>query len=64
MTFAQTVLQNTVTVNLSMSMRYVAQAIGAFLLLIIISWKLTLVMMSCIPVVAIGTRSILSVKCS
>jgi len=48
------VLQNTVTVNVSMGLRYLAQAFGGILLLFYISWKLTLVMLSCVPVVAIG----------
>jgi ABC-type multidrug transport system fused ATPase/permease subunit len=48
------VLQNTVTVNISMGLRYVAQAMGGLLLLFYISWKLTLVMLSCVPIVAIG----------
>ena len=49
-----TVLQNAVTVNLSMALRYGLQAIGAVGILVWISWKLTLVMLAVVPLVAIG----------
>ena len=49
-----TVLQNAVTVNLSMTLRNLLQTIGAVLLLAWISWKLTLVMMAVVPIVAVG----------
>eukprot|EP01128_Nolandella_sp_AFSM9_P010333 TRINITY_DN7117_c0_g1_i1.p1 TRINITY_DN7117_c0_g1~~TRINITY_DN7117_c0_g1_i1.p1 ORF type:complete len:811 (-),score=165.13 TRINITY_DN7117_c0_g1_i1:73-2505(-) len=47
------VLQNSVTTNISMIVRNLASAIGAVVLLFIISWKLTLVMLSCVPLIAI-----------
>ena len=49
-----TVLQNAVTVNLSMALRYGLQAVGAVVILLWISWKLTLVMLAVVPVVAIA----------
>ncbi len=45
------VLQSAVTVNLSMLLRYSAQAIGAFGLMFITSWKLSLVLVVLLPVV-------------
>ncbi|EFC42079.1 predicted protein [Naegleria gruberi] len=42
-------LENAVTVNLSMFLRYVAQLIGGIVFLLIISWKLTLIMLAVIP---------------
>ena len=39
-------MQNAVTVNISMALRYIAQAAGSMLLLFVISWQLTLVMVS------------------
>eukprot|EP00698_Gefionella_okellyi_P019000 TRINITY_DN576_c0_g1_i1.p1 TRINITY_DN576_c0_g1~~TRINITY_DN576_c0_g1_i1.p1 ORF type:complete len:759 (-),score=182.47 TRINITY_DN576_c0_g1_i1:78-2315(-) len=48
------VIQNAATVNISMTLRYLIQIIGSIVILFIISWKLTLVMLSVVPVVAIG----------
>lgn len=50
-----TVLQNTVTVNISMLLRNILQMLGAIAILIWTSWHLTLVMLAVVPVVAIGT---------
>jgi ATP-binding cassette subfamily B protein len=49
-----TVLQNAVTVNLSMALRNLLQTVGAVVLLLWISWPLTLVMLAVVPVVAVG----------
>jgi ATP-binding cassette subfamily B protein len=49
-----TVLQNAVTVNLSMALRFGLQALGAIGILLWTSWKLTLVMLAVVPLVAIG----------
>ncbi len=49
-----TVLQNAVTVNISMALRYALQALGALGILLFTSWKLTLVMLAVVPVVAGG----------
>ena len=48
-----TVLQNAVTVNLSMALRYGLQAVGSIAILLWVSWKLTLVMLAVVPVVAL-----------
>ena len=48
------VLQNAVTVNLSMALRYALQAVGAIGILLWTSWQLTLLMLAVVPVVAIG----------
>lgn len=48
-----TVLQNAVTVNLSMALRYGLQALGSVVILLWVSWKLTLVMLAVVPVVAL-----------
>jgi len=45
------VLQSAVTVNLSMLLRYGAQAIGAFVLMFFTSWKLSLVLLVLLPIV-------------
>lgn len=50
-----TVLQNTVTVNLSMALRNGLQIIGTLVILMTISWQLTLVMLAIVPLVALGT---------
>lgn len=47
------VLQNSLTVNISMAVKNAAEAVGAIVLLFIISWKLTLVMMASVPVVTV-----------
>jgi len=49
-----TVMQNAVTVNISMGLRYIAQSIGSLFLLFVISWQLTLVMLATVPLVVIG----------
>ncbi|MCI0570196.1 MAG: ATP-binding cassette domain-containing protein [Myxococcaceae bacterium] len=49
-----TVLQNTVSANISMVLRNGAQALGALALLVWTSPKLTLVMLAVVPAVAIG----------
>ena len=51
-----TVLQNTVTVNLSMLLRYALMATGAIAILAWTSWRLTLVMLAVVPAVVIGAR--------
>ncbi|EFA86548.1 ABC transporter B family protein [Heterostelium album PN500] len=48
------VLQNTVTVNISMAVRYTIQIIGAIILLFITNWRLTLVMLAIIPILAVS----------
>ncbi|AGC42489.1 efflux ABC transporter permease/ATP-binding protein [Myxococcus stipitatus DSM 14675] len=48
------VLQNTVTTNISMTLRYTLQALGGVVLLFFTSPRLTLVMLAIIPAVAIG----------
>lgn len=45
------VLQSAVTVNLSMLLRYGAQALGGLILLVFTSWKLSLVLFVLLPVV-------------
>jgi len=49
-----TVLQNAVTTNISMLLRFGSMGIGALAILVWTSWQLTLVMLAIIPVVAIG----------
>ncbi len=49
-----TVLQNAVTTNISMLLRFGSMGIGALAILIWTSWQLTLVMLAIIPVIAIG----------
>jgi len=48
------VLQNTVTVNISMAVRYAIQIIGTIILLFVTNWRLTLIMLSIIPVLVIS----------
>ncbi|WP_425334886.1 ABC transporter ATP-binding protein [Myxococcus stipitatus] len=48
------VLQSTVTTNISMTLRYTVQALGGVVLLFFTSPRLTLVMLAIIPAVAIG----------
>ena len=50
-----TVLQNTVTVNLSMALRNSLQILGTLVILMMTSWQLTLVMLAIVPLVALGT---------
>lgn len=49
------VVQNSVTNSVPMFCRYVFQIAGSLVVLMIISWKLTLVMLSVVPPVCIGT---------
>lgn len=49
-----TVLQNAVTTNISMLLRFGTMGIGALVILVWTSWQLTLVMLAIVPVVAIG----------
>lgn len=48
------VLQNTVTVNVSMALRAVLQVVGCSAVLMWTSWRLTLAMLTVVPVVAVG----------
>lgn len=45
------------TVNISVALRNLVQAIGSVVLLFLSSWKLTLVMLSVVPVVSISGTS-------
>ncbi|MDP2307896.1 MAG: ABC transporter transmembrane domain-containing protein [Pseudomonadota bacterium] len=47
-------LQNSVTVNISMALRFALQAIGSLCVLFYTSWKLTALMLGVVPFVAIG----------
>ncbi len=49
-----TVLQNTVTVNVSMLLRFLVTGVGAVAFLFYTSWRLTLVALAVVPIVAIG----------
>lgn len=49
-----TVLQNTVTVNVSMLLRFLIMGIGAIGFLFYTSWKLTLITLAIVPIVAIS----------
>ncbi|KAN0050659.1 hypothetical protein ACTA71_003804 [Dictyostelium dimigraforme] len=49
------VIQNSVTVNISMLFRYSIQIIGSIILLFITNWRLTLLMLGIVPVLAIST---------
>ncbi len=49
-----TVLQNTVTVNVSMALRFTLQAVGALVLIFVMSPRLTLISMGVVPLVAVG----------
>lgn len=48
------VLQNAVSVNVSMGLRNIATALGALILIWVISWRLTLVMLAVVPPIAFG----------
>ena len=48
------VLQNTATVNMSMLIRYVIQIIGSIVILVLLSWQLSLIMFATVPVIAIA----------
>ena len=49
-----TVLQNTVTVNVSMALRFGLQGFGSIAILLWTSWRLAIVMLAVVPVVALG----------
>ncbi len=49
-----TVVQNAVTVNVSMALRFGIMAIGSVVILFLTSWKLTLMMLAVVPVIAVG----------
>ena len=49
-----TVLQNTVTVNVSMALRFGLQGVGSIAILLWTSWRLAIVMLAVVPVVALG----------
>jgi ATP-binding cassette subfamily B protein len=49
-----TVLQNAVTVNVSMALRFSFQAAGAVGIMMWTSWRLTMVMLAVVPIVAAG----------
>ena len=48
------VIQNACTVNLSMLARYLVQIFGSIFIMLGLNWKLTLVLISIVPAVAIG----------
>jgi ATP-binding cassette subfamily B protein len=48
------VLQNSVTVNISMALRFSLQVVGCVGILFWTSWQLTLVMLAIVPAVAVG----------
>jgi len=47
------VIQNACTVNLSMLARYIVQILGSIAIMVGVNWKLTLVLISVVPAVAI-----------
>jgi ABC transporter fused permease/ATP-binding protein len=49
-----TVLQNAVSVNLSMTLRNLTAAAGGVAMLFVTSWRLTLLMLAVVPAVALG----------
>ncbi len=49
-----TVLQKAVTVNVSMGLRFAMSGVGAIGILIWTSWKLALLMLAVVPVIAVG----------
>ncbi len=48
------VLQNSVTVNVSMALRFALQSIGSVIILFYMNWRLSMVMVAVVPVLAIG----------
>ncbi|KCV67740.1 hypothetical protein H696_05849 [Fonticula alba] len=48
------VIQNSMTVNLSMLLRYIVQIFGSVIVLFLLSWQLSLIMFSVVPLVTIG----------
>jgi ABC-type multidrug transport system fused ATPase/permease subunit len=51
-----TLLQDAVTTNISMALRSVVQCVGSSVLLAAISWRLTAIMLSCLPVIIVIMR--------
>ena len=49
-----TILKDAVTINVSMALRWIANIIVGIAYLFLVSWKLTLVMLSVVPLVAVG----------
>ncbi len=49
-----TVLQNTVSVNISMGLRFVVSILGGVAFLFVTSWRLTLLMLMIVPPIALG----------
>jgi ABC-type multidrug transport system fused ATPase/permease subunit len=49
-----TVLQQAVTVNISMGLRFGIQVVGGFFVLFYLSWRLTLVMLAIFPLIAVA----------
>jgi ABC transporter fused permease/ATP-binding protein len=49
-----TVLQNAVSVNISMALRFAVSVVGGFAFLVFTSWRLALVMLAIVPPVALG----------
>ncbi|MBM76818.1 MAG: ABC transporter permease [Proteobacteria bacterium] len=49
-----TVLQKAVTVNISMGLRFLLSALGSIAILMWTSWKLTLLMLAVVPIVAVA----------
>lgn len=50
------VIQSSLSVNISMGLRFSATVIGGIIILFVISWKLTLVMLSILPIVVGAAR--------
>jgi len=50
-------LKNAATINISMALRWLGTVIGGLFFLFKISWKLSLIMLSVVPVVLIGARA-------
>jgi ABC-type multidrug transport system fused ATPase/permease subunit len=48
------VIQDAATTNISMLIRYCVQIIGSLTIMLALSWKLTLVMLSVVPAIAMG----------
>ena len=48
------VIQDAATTNISMLIRYIVQIIGSLTIMLALSWKLTLVMLSVVPAIAMG----------
>ncbi len=48
------VLQNSVTVNVSMALRFALQALGSVAILFYMNWRLSMVMVAVVPLLAVG----------